>query len=275
MEIGGHWDDRIEGLLAELDVPHGKLHKHLEGLGSGPVKKAAIQLHSDVSAIFTFIARYCRDNEACSAQIVAAVLRMLIESAVSVFAFCQDPKNREHRARLYLNYAAVYDFRFACLDEANFGCPWDEGDPHERQRILSRKAKAQANLAEHAVDYLRKKPKSGQTAEDLAKEALATGNERPQWFRLKWYPEARRDILRREGMEWIDDVLYKRFCSAVHSDVCASEILANLGRTNTFGLALQFWGAALYRLIEELNVGVSAQHKRLLRSYYMFLKGEA
>jgi hypothetical protein len=110
--------------------------------------------------------------------------------------------------------------------------------------------------------------KKGHDAKTRLHEALQPGNETGKFFRDTWYPERRGKILTDEKMAWLYDVLYRRLCSAVHSDSAAGKLFAGLHRSHAFTLALQLWAAGLFRLVDTLRLRLPAEQKGILRDYY-------
>ena len=132
-------------------------------------------------------------------------MRTLLEAAISIFAFCKNP--REY-SKLYLNYRAVLDWKYVCLDEEHFGCPIHHADDEEHKKDLAeRKAEAKNNLMKVGEPFIRRNKKKASA--DRLCEALLPGHELRNYFRHTWYPESRRELLEQEEMGWIDDVIYK------------------------------------------------------------------
>ncbi len=268
MHLTGQLTDDDKGILGELPEVCSKLEAELFCLPQGLVKDVAIQLYYDVSDIPAAIIILCQQPRT-SSRVSCVLLRTLIESCLSVFAFCQDP---DERAKLYWNFNAVLDWKFVCRDEQHIGCPLVPDTPERTASMAARKQSASELLEQYGEAYLSRK--KGGSPEELLTDALTSGNGKPQFFRDRWYPETRaEEILQRENMGWVYDVLYRRLCSAVHSDSSASKILVT-SRSSMFSLACQFWGAAMYKLVERFRLHLSAPHKGVLRLNYTGLQGK-
>ena len=266
MQFTGKLDRGDEKLIQEFLVPlSNKLGHELTDV-EGLVGQVAMQLHNDASAVGGSIIALCQQGNV-SSQAACALLRTLIEGCLSVFAFCKDPNSR---AKLYWDFRAVLDWRFACLDEVHFGCPLSPSTAEKRQKIDDRKQRSKSNILRLGKPYL--VPKAGRNLDDRLNEAVMPGNEAKRYFRDTWYPEKRKELLAAENMGWLYDVIYQRLCSAVHSDSGASKVLAGLQRSHAVTVTIQYWSAAIYRLVDELGLHLPAEKKGILHKYYMDLQ---
>jgi len=267
MKLQFQWDDQMEELVSELCTVSENIASQLKSLLRGRDKDALIQLFSDQSALVASVIDYCRKPPPRSCQTAGTLLRTLLEGCISIFAFCKDPKGR---AELYLDFLAVLDFRFACSDEKNIGCPFLR-KPGAAESAKSRKELAAQRLAAFGSHFLVSKNSQGAPT-DALQQALRPGQERPGRFRKTWYPETREQVLSSEGMRWLHEVIYKRLCSCVHSDAAASKILEKL-KTESIGMfALELWGAAMYRIVDTFQIGLPASHKCAIRIFYTGLQ---
>jgi len=258
-----HDDERIfREFLVPLSIKLGNELKTMTGL----MGKVAMQLQNDLSAVGGSIIALCQQRNV-SSQAGCALLRTLMEGCLSVFAFCVDPSAR---AKLYWDFSAVLDWRFACLDEVHFGCPLSPKTPEKRQKIDDRKQRVKRIILQVGKPYLISK--KGRTPDERLNEAVLPGNETKRYFRDTWYPEKRKELLAAENMGWLYDVIYQRLCSAVHSDSGASKIFEGLHRSHAVTVAIQYWSAAIYRLVDELGLHLPADKKGILHNSYRHLQ---
>lgn len=231
-------------------------------------KKCLVRLYNDLRAVTAGIVNYvCLER--ASSQVTAALLRTLMESCISVFAFCKAPEDRAH---LYWHYDAVLDWKFALMDEKNRGCPLvpGPGDEDYTKRFRARKTEARGIMAQFGQPYV--VAKKGRALGEILRRALKEGSESCRCFRHTWYPEPRRAVLEGERMGWTYDVWYTRLCSCVHSDSAASKLFKRLARGHAVNTAMQWFGAAIFRILETFKIRVSAEHKRVFRFDYESLQ---
>ena len=266
MRLTGAWQKDLDIILGQIHVACGNIASQLKQLPRGLTKQVAIQLYNDVSAVAGALINLTK-QEPASSQVACVMLRTLLEGGISVFAFCKDP---EQRGKLYWNYLAVLDWKHVCLHEKNFGCPLISGDQAHAKNVAERKKSAKGHLRNLGEVFII--PKKGQRNKQRLLEALAPGNELRKWFRDRWFPETRREVLNQERMGWVYDVVYTRLCSSVHSDSAASKVFAGIERGHILMVGLEFWGAAIYKLVETFRFNLSADHKGTLRYLYTSLQ---
>ena len=216
---------------------------------------------SAIAAAITILVK----QEAASSHAVGVLVRALIEQCVSVFAFCKAPAER---AELYLNYAAVLDWKFALGDEQHIGAPLTPGGEEWQDQFNRRKAEARENILRLGVPYVKKK----ESPEVVLKTKVNEEVPARRFLRDRWYPEERHDIFEEHRMRWVHDVVYARLCSPVHGDTAASQIFGSFQRGYAFIFAAQFWGAAVYRIVESFRLGLPSPHKGILRGFYTELQ---
>lgn len=267
MKLSGQLGERHRKFFEQFVLPvTAKVEAELKTSPNGPKREAATRLYNDLSAIPASIMNLCQHPQV-SSQAVLVLLRATLDGLISVLSFCRDP---DACAKLYLDFPVVLDWRFVCLDEEHIGCPYVPDTQAERAKLAERKEYAKRNLLLVGLPYLNAKSKGDPVAR-LA-EAVKAGNETREFFRKKWYKGTSLEILQGEKMGWLDDVLYKRLCSAVHSDSAAGMVFAGLHRGTAFTLALQIWGAGIYRLVEALRLRIPATQKGILHMSYMRLQ---
>lgn len=266
MQLTGGWEKDLDIILEQISVACGNIESQLKQLPRGLTKKVAIQLYNDVSAIARALITLTKQDPS-STQVACVMLRTILEAGISAFAFCRDP---EQRSKLYWNYLTVLDWKHVCLHEKNFGCPHIPADETHAKNIAERKKRAKGNLMKLGEVFII--PKKRKSNKERLLEAVTPGNELRTWFRDTWFPEKRREVLEQERMGWVYDVIYTRLCSSVHSDSAASKVLAGIVRGHIFIVGLQFWGAAVYKLVESFKINLSADHKGTLRNFYTSLQ---
>ena len=153
------------------------------------------------------------------------------------------------------------------------GCPFVPNETEYLARMATRRVSIRQNIERYGAEYVRRKPKKGQTPAQVLAEVLKDESESANKFRDTWYAEKRRAVLDAEGMGWAFDVVYKRLCSAVHSDAAASRVWGTVTRDGWVTKALWWWGAAVYRLADTFRLRLSAEHMGALRSDYESLQG--
>ena len=267
MEITGLWDPAMDEVLDHLCSIAAELEYGIRTLPQTDVRAASSALYSNVSAVSSTLYKVCRDTSTkCSSQAVGGLLRMIVDSSISVFAFCRDPGER---AAMFLNYAVVLRFRLQARSWGNIGCPFLPASRYDSEKVRLAKATARQDLLRLGAQYLTRKPEQGKTAADVLVEATKDGSEHPNWFRKHWFPEQKRsEVLGYEQMAWVDEVLYGWLCSCVHSDIGASSPLVGLERSDAAMLALQFWGASVLRLSEALRLSLDPIHTTFLRDTF-------
>jgi hypothetical protein len=242
-----------------------KLAAEMKAMPGGPVKEAAIRLQNDLTAIASTLMNLCA-HPRTSSQAVCALLRTLLEACISVFAFCGNPAAR---ASLYLDFAAVLDWRNVCIDEKHIDNPLSPDTAEKRSRLAERKANAKRNVERLGLPYVMQA--KNKTGEERLLQAIEPGNETKKFFRETWYPDGRVCVLEAEKMGWVYDVLYRRLCSAVHSDAGASKVLAGIKREHMVTIAWQWWAAAIYRLVEALKLRLPEEQNGFLLDCYQGL----
>lgn len=255
MELSGTWTGQFDWVLETISGPTSRMHQQLrDAIPEEVVRKTATEMYNQHTALTAAIANLCKLPRT-SSHAVTALLRSLVESLVSILAFCLDP---EGRASMYQEFAAVLDFRFACADEKVVGCPYS--GKHEEESVRYRKDASRERLRQFGAKFINKKKRP---PEEVLAEALADGNEKPKWFRPAWFPENRREILEADRMRlgWIEHALYSRLCCAVHCDVAAAKLLDGLDRNEFALLAFQYWAAGICRLIDTLGLHTPAEFK--------------
>jgi len=264
MEITGSWNPQVDAVLDQLCRIAADLENGIRKLPQAEVREASSSLYSNVSAVSSTLYKICRDTSTrCSSQAVGGLLRMLIESSISVFAFCRDPGKR---AAMYLNYTVVLRFRLVARSMGSIGCPFLAADRYDSETVRLAKATAKRDLLQWGTQYLKRKPRQGETTADVLAEATKEGSERTDWFRDHWFPEQNRsEVLGYEQMAWVDDVLYGWLCSCVHSDIWAGSPLAGLDRSHAAMVAMVFWGASVLRLSEALGLSLDPSQTTFLR----------
>jgi len=268
MKLTGNWDPMMDKLVQGLGGLDDKFKAIAGAQTDGSTRLAIEQLYTSICAVSTAILLLCKAPQPCSAQVVASLMRTLIDGCISVFAFCKDPATR---SRLFIDFAVVLKFKGQLRQEANMGCPY-VAKVDEAARAVA-KAQVRAEMQRVGTAYLESRRRKHRTDQEMLEEALRPGNEHPSWFRDTWFPEKRRDILDAEQMGWIDDVFYKWLCSSVHSDAWAGECFGGLERTHVATFAVQLWGAAVWRLGETLRVVMEAEEVRVIRdTFYKHLQ---
>lgn len=256
MELAGQWDENAEKISVFTLAVSDQTEKYFNNLPEGDTKDAVRFLFSNICAVSVSIVDHCKNPNKrlhSSSFVPAVLLRTLIDCCISIFAFCRGNNDTE-RSRLFLNFSKVADFKRACLEEKNLGCPYIPNRPEICQTIALRKELARSSLLEFGTAYLKKKCRDAKEAQSCLIEATKRGCESLKEFRDRWYPETRRDILKEREMEWVYDVFYTRLSSAVHADVHASEIFRGAPRSGVGWYALQFWGAAIYALVAHFKI---------------------
>jgi hypothetical protein len=268
MEITGPWDPNMDVLLNHLAKIGTELEKGIDKMPQGAVRDAAWALYSNLSAVSCTLYKICKDTSTrCSSQAAGSLFRTIIDSSISVFAFCRDPRNR---AIMYLQFKFVLTFRYLDRAMKHIGCPLLPADRYDPEKVEIDQEVARRDLWLYCAHFLtnKHKPPAGKKPEDFLKEAVENGSVRAHWFRNRWFPEERLDVLKDEQMAWVYDVLYKGMCSCVHSDVWASMPWAGRKRPSPAMLALQFWGASVLRLSEALGVVLPPNDTKLLKDQF-------
>lgn len=258
----GKDDKRI---FDELTIICGKIEFEFDRiLDQGLLRNVTIQQYNSLSAIVGTLINLC-NMQRVSSQASCVLLRTVIDATISILAFCRDP---EKRALLYWNFDAVLDWQFVCFDEKHVGSPLIPKDGEEADRRVARKEDAWRKIQELGMPYLASK----KVSKEQLMAVIQRGKEKPGAFRSTWFPETRRNILKTENIEWVYDVLYRRLCSCVHSDSAASKMFANTDRRHIVTIALEFWGYAMYRLVDTFKIRLSSEHKHSLRIDYQSLQ---
>ena len=266
MQLTGHVDPDTVRLLNELMTACKRMESQMRELPDDLTRKCLVRLYNDLSAVTAGIVNYLCVERA-SSQVTAALLRTLMESCISVFAFCKAPGKM---GPLYWHYDAVLDWKFVLMDEKNVGCPYVPEKEDYTKRFRARKIEARKAIGRLGEPYV--KPKKKSTPGETLKRALTEGSESSSCFRDTWYGEGRKAILESEGMGWTYDVLYTRLCSCVHSDSAASKVLGGLSKDHAVNTAMEWFGAAIFKILETFPIRVSAEHKRVFRFDYESLQ---
>ena len=270
MQLKDQWSKDLDLIIRHFTVASGRIEQQLTDMSQGSLKTAVCQLYTDLSSTFGTMINLCRSGMTVSSLVAATLLRGLIESMISIFAFAKDA---ETRADLYLSFQAVLDFKALCCHEVNQGCPHLPEDVITDDKLTERRRITSEALKRVGTAFLRKCPGSEDEAERTLAECLrARPEEALHAFRERWFPESRRDVLIAEKMGWIYPVHYQRLCSAVHSDAAASKVFGGFPKDRFIDLAMEFWSAGLYRLIDELGIRVDSQTKGGLRQCYESLQ---
>lgn len=172
------------------------------------------------------------------------------------------------RTKLYLDHREVTRLKLLCATRDCIGCPvypWSEAREQGTNKALD---DVRCTLETKGIPFLQPDKIKRKKPEDILKESLIQGKEKPNWFRDRWYPERRLDILEAEGLGYLYDTFYRWFCSAVHTDIMGSEALAGLDRGSAAFLAVMLWGCALHRMTEAFNFRMPAASKNLLRNHF-------
>lgn len=269
--LTGSVDPKSKRLLQELMKACGPIEDGLRRKLSGFTQHAAAQLYTDLSSVAGTLLDHVSQKGRRSSIAAALMMRGVLEACISIFAFCKDTTRR---GTMYLNFVAVLEWKFRTYDEKHPACPLLRRSQSGQEGRAQRKAELVPHLKTFGSKYWVKKRKEGQTKEQY-KEAFAKLEVwKPSTFRNTWFPERRCDVLQEEGMGWVHDVLYKRLSSAVHTDPAGSLVFGDLRKDNVYVMCLELWAAALYRLVDELRVNISAVHKGVFRGFYNGLKGE-
>jgi hypothetical protein len=265
MELSGQWNPDADKVFYHIAMIGTELEKGADKMPCGPVRDASSAMYSNLSAVSGTLLKICKDTTTpCSSQAVGSLLRSVIDSTISVFAFCHDPQNR---AIMYLQYKAVLNWMHVERVIKNIGCPLLPASQHEAREVEIAREMAGRDLWIMGVQFLTQKVPSGRQPAEFLREAVKNSSARANWFRQHWWSEKRRsDVLAYEQMAWVDDVLYKWLCSCVHPDVCAGKPLAGLKRDSAAMLALQFWGSSVLRLSQALGVDIGADNARFLEN---------
>lgn len=263
MKLTGNWDPLMDKMVQGLGGLDDKFKAKAAAHTDGPTRLAIEQLYTNICAVSTAILLLCKAPQPCSSQVVGSLMRTLIDGCISVFAFCRDPTTR---SRLFTDFAVVLKFKGQLRHEANMGSPY--APKVDEATRAAAKAQVRAEMLRVGAAYLNSRKRKNRTDQEMLEEALRPGNEHPSWFRNTWFPESRREILDAEQMGWIDDVFYKWLCSPVHSDAWAGECFASLKRIDVATLAMQLWGAAVWRLGETFRVVMEAEEVRTIRDVF-------
>ena len=174
------------------------------------VKRQAVEALLACAASYHASIGHLINRPMTSSAAVFSLTRSVLESALSMLAFCKDP---DSRSSLYINFAAVLDWKTAVRASWHIGQVFLPDTQEYRQGLTKNRKAAEKKLRRFGRAYMKKK---GCTQDDL-EEAIA--GEKVNKFRDKWYPEGPRELLGQYDLEWVYDVLYKTFCSHVHADI--------------------------------------------------------
>ncbi len=268
MELTGKLDEGDNCVFRKLGVICGKIESEMRTLRKGFVKDSLTQLYNDLSALVGTVLSLCQ-LEKTSSQATCVLARAVLDSCISIFAFCKNPKQR---ALLYKNFTAILDWKFVCLDDMYEPVPSAPKD--YEQRLQARKKCSKRNVEKHGEPYLNSEGK-GKTPSNILTEAIRKEKEGLTQFRNQWYPERRRKILQDEGMGWVYDTWYIRFCSAIHSDSAASRLFAGTPRRNMITLVFEFWSAAICKIVDTFKIRLSSKDKYFLRIYSSACTGKS
>ena len=272
MFLVGKWDLENDQLIRGLFNSNSKIGSDLQRMNS-EASQVALRVFGDLCAVTSALWLYCRqDDLPRSSQVAGLMLRSVIDACISTFAFCQDTTSR---TRDYLNFTAVVDFRLSTAEESLVGSPMIMTT--SQLAIAGRKRSAVEALATCGQNFLRpeivaKAAKKGKSVQDLVREALMPGQEKPAWFRITWYPMKRREVLEQEQMAWIYDFFWPRLSSATHSDAAAATVFSNLQRNSVANIALSLWCAGVYRIADEFRIQLPANEKGAIRYCYNSLQ---
>ncbi len=262
MELKGQLDQDDKRIIEELKHVSSKIGTEFQAMPKGLVKDAAIQQYSDMSTIAGTIINLC-DLPKTPSQPIGVLLRTIIESSISVFAFCKDPKAN---AKLYSNFPVILDWKRLLMRKKHFGCPIVPDDQERRNVLIKHEQEFRKRMLKLGQPYLK-------TKKHTLKEALQSGKNPNNMFRDRWYKETRHNILKDERMEWVYDLYYSMLCSIVHMDSAACRILSLVKKQTAVTLSNQFWGAIIYKLVETFRFRLPAVHKRIIRDFYQGLQG--
>jgi len=237
----------------------------MASLSPPEVRETAKRLYNDLSAVCGSIENLCISDKPCSSLVIATLLRTLLECCISIFAFCRSPTAR---ALLYLQHRNIIRLKALCAAREHIGCPVFPKSTERVPGTLQALNEIRQILATNGADFLDAKRIDGKDAGEMLKQALIPGKEKPNWFRDRWYPESRSDILKTEGLGYLYVFFYRGFCSAVHADTMGAEMLAGLDRNHAVFLSLMLWGCALYRMAETFKFRMPAEYKNLLRNHF-------
>ena len=101
-----------------VDILMGNLHSQTRGLTPPQVKYAVTELIASLKANYESVWTLCSTQEAYAAP-VAALLRSLLDSAISCLAFCKDPNTR---GKLFRDFVSVLEWKFLIKQREHIGC---------------------------------------------------------------------------------------------------------------------------------------------------------
>ncbi len=277
MKLKGLWNRRSEIILTGFMPAYGRLDQQLKDcIPKGPVKTALLQLYSNASALAGTLVNLCKEtaikpDSPVSSQVVGLLLRSLIEAVGGILVFCKAP---ETNASLYHDFAAVLDLRFAINDlEANgpdCGCPIEL----TQQAAQKRKDAAWESLRKIGPQFLTKKKRNqlrrkaqaaGSSFEGLWESLISTGEADEDWFPRNWCRKDIRTILKEANMEWLYLVFYRRYSSAVHSDVAAGKLFDAIDVNSIVSIAHSIYDAGIDVIIETFRLSLPADARGAIR----------
>ncbi len=230
-----------------------RLRPHVKGQAVEALLACAVSYHASIGQLV--------EQKMTSSAAVFSLTRSVLESALSILAFCKDP---DARSLLYINWGAVLDWKTAVWDSPHIGRPFLRDTPKYRQDLDQKRSAAEKKLREFGLAYMKKK---GSTRKDL--EAAIAGG-KVNKFRDKWYPEGASELLTQYNLQWVYDVLYKRFCSHVHADIGSIAMFGStptsraIKKSTALGTATCMMLLGARPLIQKLGFRVSALHSPIL-----------
>jgi hypothetical protein len=136
MLLEGKLSQSVEIIHQELKHACVKIENEIRTkMSDGLVKTVSVQLYSDLSTMHMALYSLCKQDKT-SSQATSVLLRTIIESCISVFAFCKNP---EDRAKMYWNFSAVLDWKLVCLQEKYIGCPLVRSEDKIKEKKCSAK----------------------------------------------------------------------------------------------------------------------------------------
>jgi len=231
------------------------MYLKIQCISNARTQKALKSIFETTESCHAAIGQLCLQEQTYSAP-VFALMRTLLESVISILAFCKAP---DDRAAMYKNFQAVLRWRLAVLLSRNLGC-WLVADTNDqRQKNDTGRAVTASELRNCGIEYLSRRKRSQHCLE----KALCEGDESA--FRKTWYPESRRELLTDYQVGWTYDVLYTPLCSHVHADTFATQLLTRLDKGNALTLASTLYEFGLWALTERFKeLSVSSKQKRFL-----------
>jgi len=261
MQLQGKWPPIMDAMVQHVAPVDRKIINTVSRWRASPQKQSVSILHTTVSALAGSILELCKVMDPCSAQVVACLMRSLIEGCAGVFAFCENP---EKQAQRFLSYEYVNRYTWMLKRECNPQSRFANQTFFDAEAFRRAKAEVKAQLSQVGEEHLDTRRLGKKVPSEILDAALAKDN--PRVFAQNWYGSSPRRVFESEGMKGVGDYLYTVLCSAVHSDVSAHSLFANANKMTPAMFSLMLWGAATLKICESLGITMESSRKSFLRN---------